>query len=241
LVLGLLIASGLVVWLSRHRHNEQARRRRLAEAEFAAILTERNRLAREIHDTLAQGLTATAVQLQLVEKTAGGASEKMVEHLHLSQQLVRHSLEEARNSIWNMRSQVLETGDLAEALGNILKQMTADTPIKTSLAVNGRKRRLSPVVENHLLRVGQEAITNAIKHSGATTISVALDYRPAQVALKVTDDGCGFAADCPPCSDGGFGLVGMRERALELCGGLHIVTAPGRGTTISLTTTLPDE
>jgi signal transduction histidine kinase len=236
-----LSISGAVVLFARRRLNEQARRRAMAEHEFAAILSERNRLAREIHDTLAQGLTATSVQLQLVEKHSAGASEAMIEHLNHSQQLVRSSLEEARNSIWNMRSQVLETGDLADALKNILEHMADETEMKTDVAVTGQARRLSHAVENNLLRVGQEAITNAVKHARAKHIKVKLDFGEKQLSLTVVDDGCGFNPASPGLRAGGFGLVGMQERAIELKGELRVRTTPNQGTVINLCVPLSGE
>jgi len=236
-----LLATGAVILLARRRLNEQARRRAMAEAEFAAILSERNRLAREIHDTLAQGLTATSVQLRLVKKHANGASEVMSQHLDIAQQLVRGSLEEARDSIWNMRSQVLETSDLPSALENILKQMVDGMGLETDFEVTGRERRLAPVTENNLLRVGQEAITNATKHARAKHIKVTLDFGEKQFSLTVVDDGCGFDPANPPSSEGGFGLVGMQERAIELRGKLKVRTAPNQGTEINLYAPLAGE
>lgn len=231
---GLLVVSGAVMLLARRRLNEQARRRAMAEAEFAAILSERNRLAREIHDTLAQGLTATAVQLQLVKIHAKEVSATTVQHLDLAQKMVRESLEEARNSIWNMRPQVLETGDLADALKNILQSLAEGVVAETRFEVAGRPRRLPAVIENNVLRLGQEAITNAVKHSRARSIRVKLEFAEHFFAFTVADDGGGFDPARPPRSDGGFGLVGMHERAKELNGTLKIVSAAGQGTEINL-------
>jgi signal transduction histidine kinase len=229
-----LVASGVVMFMAHHRLNEQARRRAMAEAEFAAILSERNRLAREIHDTLAQGLTATSVQLQLVNIHANGASITLIHHLDKAQQLVRDSLEEARNSIWNMRSQVLESGDLATALKNILEQLSEGSSRKTHFQVTGSSRRLPAMVENNVLRLGQEAITNATKHARAENITVLLEFGEKHFLLRVADDGQGFDPDRPPSSEGGFGLIGMQERARELNGKLDVRTLPHQGTEISL-------
>jgi signal transduction histidine kinase len=231
---GLLLVTGMVTLVARRRLNEQSRHRAMAEAEFAAILIERNRLAREIHDTLAQGLAATSVQLRLAKKQAAVSPESFHQHLDTAQQLVRDSLNEARNSIWNMRSQVLETGDLPSALKNILKQMTDSTELKTTFETSGRVRRLATVIENNCLRVGQEAITNAAKHAQASEIKVRLEYDEKFLRLLVADDGRGFDPAQPPPSEGGFGLVGIRERAAELKATLDIRRAPGRGTEISL-------
>lgn len=228
----LLLVTGVVFMFARRRLNEQKRQRAMAEAEFSAILAERNRLAREIHDTLAQGLAATSVQLRLARKKAAGAPESLHQHLDTAQQLVSGSLQEARNSIWNMRSQVLETGDLASALRDIFRQMADGTDLKTSFEIKGRQRRLAPMIEGNLLRVGQEAITNAFKHAQASEVKVQLEFGENQFRLLVSDNGRGFDPSAPPQSDGGFGLVGMRERAAELKGDLIIRSVPGQGTEV---------
>jgi len=238
---GLLLITGIVTFLARRRLNEQAHRRAMAEAEFAAILTERNRLAREIHDTLAQGLAATSVQLRLAKKLSASNPESLHHHLDAAQQLVGESLEEARNSIWNMRSQVLETGDLVSALNGILKQMATGSELQTVCQVIGQPRRLSPVIENNLLRVGQEAITNATRHARAKQIKVTLDFGEKHFRLIVHDNGRGFDPSLPPPSNAGFGLVGMRERAKELKGALQITSAPDYGTAVSLNVPLKGE
>ena len=233
-----LLVTAAVMLLAHWRLREQAARRASAESEFAAILSERNRLAREIHDSLAQGLVATSVQLRLARKNAGGAPEPLARHLETAQQLVRGSLEEARASIWNMRSQVLENTDLASALEGILKQLVEGTGTQTSVTVTGKPRRFSPVIENNLLRAGQEAITNAAKHAAARRIDVTLEFGEKQFRLAVTDDGQGFDTTKPPAGGGGFGLVGMRERAEQLKGSLEVRSAPGSGTRISLSISL---
>lgn len=237
---GLLLLTGILMMLARHRLKEQGRQRAMAEAEFAAILSERNRLAREIHDTLAQGLVATSVQLRLAKKRTTGAAPELQQHLDSAQQLVRQSLQEARNSIWNMRSQVLENGDLAQALKGILQQMT-DLDVRTGFEVTGTPRRLAPVIENNLLRVGQEAITNATKHAHASHILVTIEFSDTQFQLVVRDDGRGFEPAKSSSRTGGFGLVGMRERVAEMQGRLTINSAPGQGSEIRVTIPLAGE
>ena len=256
----LLVVSGVLALLARRRLNEQERQRAMAEAEFAAILSERNRVAREIHDTLAQGLVATSVQLRLAKKQVtrpksnaqssetdgapldlGPETADLLQHLDSAQQLVRSSLEEARKSIWNMRSQVLETGDLASALSGILKQMADGSDLKTNFEITGPARRLSPVIESNLLRVGQEAITNAAKHASAKNLSVRLEFGEKKFRVVVTDDGRGFDLASPPPRDGGFGLVGLRERAAELKADLQIRSSLGHGTEINFTVPLADD
>jgi signal transduction histidine kinase len=236
-----LLAVAAVMWLARRRLREQGSHRAMAEAEFAAILSERNRLAREIHDTLAQGLAATSVQLRLAKRHCADPAGGAAPYIDAAQELVRENLEEARNSIWNMRAHVLENNDLAGALQGILQQLSDGSGAQTTFEVTGRTRRLAPVVENNLLRVGQEAITNATKHAHAGSIAVSLDFAEKQFRLRVRDDGQGFNATSPPPGGGCFGLVGIRERAAQLKGELDIRSAPGRGTEISLCVPLSSE
>jgi signal transduction histidine kinase len=231
-VSSILSASGVMLW-TRWKLREQAARRALAEAEFSAILTERNRMAREIHDTLAQGLGAISVQLELAKNQVSAGSAPTGRHLDLAHRMVRSSLADARASIWKMRSQVLEDRDLAGALTDILAHLAGDREMETHMQVAGRPRRLPPVTENNLLRIGQEAITNAAKHSLANRIEVRLEFSDDSVRLCVHDDGRGFDGAKPPL--GGFGLVGMQERAAELRSSLGVTTRPGAGTEIEVT------
>jgi signal transduction histidine kinase len=238
---GSVLVTAFVTWGARRRLREQAQRRAMAEAEFAAILSERNRVAREIHDTLAQGLVATSIHLRLAKKSANGSPDSVSHHLDVAQQLVNDSLDEARNSIWNMRSQVLETADLTAALKGILQQMAEGTVLKCDFQTTGRSRRLAPVLENNILRVGQEAISNAVRHANAKSISVNLVFGHREFCLNVKDDGCGFDPAKPPPGEGGFGLVGMRERAEHIKGQLEISSGSERGTELTLRIPLPGE
>ena len=235
-----LAVTALVMLSTRRRLREQALQRTMAEKEFAAILSERNRVAREIHDTLAQGLAATSVQLTLARKNANGANDSLNHHLDAAHELVRESLAEARDSIWNMRSHVLESSDLAGALREVLKQRCEDTGIETSVEVSGRSRRLAPIMENDLLRIGQEAIFNATKHAKPKHILVRLEFGEKQFRLTVRDDGCGLDTNSSPRADGHFGLTAMRERAAELKGELQIDSSQ-RGTEITINVPLSGE
>jgi signal transduction histidine kinase len=235
-----LIVAAFVMLTARRHLREQALRRAMAEAEFAAILSERNRVAREIHDTLAQGLAATSVQLMLAKKNVNGGSTELSHHLDAAQELVRESLAEARDSIWNMRSHVLESSDLAGALKEILKQRCDGTGTETSVEVSGRSRRFAPIVENNVLRAGQEAIFNATKYAKAKKIMVRLEFGEKQLRLLVRDDGSGFDTANPPSGSGGFGLMAMRERAAELKGELKVNSSPGQGTEVIFTVPLPE-
>jgi len=236
-----ILVTAMVMLAARRRLREQAVQRAMAETEFAAILSERNRVAREIHDTLAQGLAATSVQLALAKKNANGASDALSHHLESAHELVRESLAEARDSIWNMRAHVLESRDLAGALREILKQRCDGTGIETSVEVSGHSRRFAPATENNLLRIGQEAIFNATKYAKAKRITVNLEFGARVFRLVVSDDGCGFDASHPPTAVGGFGLVAMRERANELKGELQVNSDPEHGTEIIFTVPLSGE
>ncbi len=235
-----LVVTALVMLAAKRRLREQAVQRAMAEAEFAAILAERNRVAREIHDTLAQGLAATSVQLALAKKNVNGASEALGHHLETAHELVRESLAEARDSIWNMRAHVLESRDMAGALREIAKQRCEGTGIETSVEVSGESRRFAPMVENNLLRIGQEAIFNATKYAHARRITVKLEFGAKEFRLIVRDDGCGFDAAHPPSADS-FGLTAMRERAGELKGELQVNSDRERGTEVVFTMPLSRE
>lgn len=231
---GLLFVSIIAAWFARHRLAEQAHNHEMAEAEFTAVLAERNRLAREIHDTLAQGFTSTLVQLQLVKVHVDDENNAVKHHLDQAEQTIRDSLSEARKSIWKMRSQVLEAETLANALKHLLTQMSDHSVPETHFEVLGEERRLSPNIENNVLRLGQEAIANAIRHARAKTINVRIEFREESLSLLVSDDGQGFDATNPPSSEGGFGLIGMQERAALLSGELKIRSAPEKGTEVYL-------
>jgi signal transduction histidine kinase len=235
----LLLAVGavaLVMQASRRRLKEKDHRRAMAEAEFTAILSERNRVAREIHDTLSQSLGAISVQLELVRTHATDLVPPAREHLGAAHQLARAALTEARESIWNMRAHVLEQGDLAEALEGILTRLCDGTGVSPAMHVEGDRRRLPPVVENNLLRIGQEAITNASKHAQPTRIEVTLVFEGRTVRLVVRDDGIGFVPGAPVAGQRrSFGLVGIRERAELLGGTAEITSRPGAGTRVVVT------
>ena len=232
LALGAVATVMLVFW---RRSKAQEHRREMAETEFAAILNERNRVAREIHDTLSQNLGAISVQLELARTHAADISAPARKHIGTAHQLARSALAEARDSIWNMRSHVLERCDLGEALEDILKRMTEGTGVTPSMQVTGARRRLPPVVENNLLRIGQEAITNASKHAKPSRIDVLLAFEDRSVRLSVEDDGVGFVRESKRNADRrSFGLMGIEERAEVLGGSVDIRSVPGHGTCVTV-------
>jgi signal transduction histidine kinase len=199
-------------------------------ASEGAVLEERNRLAREIHDTLAQGFTGIVIQLEAAEDTlAEDEKEAALAHLARARELARDSLAEARRSVQALRPLALERDDLPGALRRSVEQLTAGTAISIEVVISGLPVTLSEQVENELLRIGQEAVNNAVKHAGATAVMVELSYETNGVTLMIQDNGRGFDSHQPAP---GFGLAGMRERANRIGAEIMIDSQPGGGTTV---------
>jgi len=206
---------------------------RRIEAEFGAVLAERTRIAREIHDNLAQEMLGISVQLEVVARTLPPAAEIARTHLDRVRLLVRHGIAEARRYVWDLRSQALENKDLSAALSETARRLTAETAVEIQVEVSGTFRPLTRLVEGNLLRIGQEAINNAVRHAAPKHIFVNLVFDARRVQLSVRDDGRGFdgqAAD--QVTAGHLGLVGMRERAEQIGGTLSIHSRNGSGTEI---------
>jgi signal transduction histidine kinase len=229
-----LLALVAVAWLARRQIAQREEARKLAEVEFAAMLAERNRLARELHDTIAQELNAVSMQMELAKNSARtrGADDVMP-HLVTAHGIVRGCLAEVRESIWDMRSHILEKNDLPGALRAVAEQLGAGRSCAITTQVHGQPRRLAPMLENNLLRIGQEAVANALKHARPDTIAVELHFETARVRLQVRDDGSGFepAAPHPP---GHFGLRGIGERVEQMNAELSVRRGPGGGTVVEV-------
>jgi signal transduction histidine kinase len=205
-------------------------------------LAERNRIAREIHDTLAQNLTGIALQLDSVTMQATGIPPELRRHLDQACDLTRYSLAEARGAVVDLRSHELERQELASLLpqiGENIRQSAASETV-VEVKVQGRPRTLSPITEKNLARIFQEAVANAIKHSGAARIEAELRFESDRLTLRVGDDGCGFDADqTMPLYMGHYGLIGMRERVVRIGGRLTLRSKPGEGTEIVVQLPLP--
>jgi signal transduction histidine kinase len=197
------------------------------------VLGERNRIAREIHDTLAQGYVGISVQLEvLAELLRLSKVEAAQKHLDLTRGYVRQGLDDARQSIWALRSQDSGEITLPVKLRRLVESQGNDS-LEATFSIFGAYRPLPPATEQEIQRVAEEAIHNVKKHAGALHLFVQLEYRPAEVALDVRDDGLGFATGEAP-APGHYGLTGMRERAATIGGKLEITSEPGSGTTIRL-------
>jgi PAS domain S-box-containing protein len=206
---------------------------RLAQqSREAAVIAERNRLARDIHDTLAQGFTGIIVQLEAAEDAESrGLGAETMQHLSRASDLARESLQEARRSVQALRPQVLEHHQLPAAFESLFEKMTAGTAVRTELIVAGTPRRLVSEVEENLLRIVQEALANALRHASADHFVVRLAYEAQDVRIELRDDGRGFDTTA---NHQGWGLRGMKERVETMGGRIAVKSAAEIGTSISI-------
>ena len=210
-------------------------RLRQLRGRFSLVLEERARLAREIHDTLAQGFVGISSQLDAVAVRMNGDMGVARQHLETARKMVRHSLTEARRSVMDLRASTLEDCDLPSALATAARQWTMGSSVPVEIDIAGTSRKLPEDVEQNVLRIAQEAVANAIKHSGARRIWVRLETEARRLLLQVKDDGCGFEpAPVFSALDGHFGILGMRERAERLGGELALSSHPGQGTHVEV-------
>ena len=199
----------------------------------SAILEERNRMARDIHDTLAQGFTGVIVQLEAADDAIGCSRRKEAnEHLQRAAELARRSLSEARRSVHALRPEALQAGNFWDALHGIVKNTTAGTALHTKFELRGRLRDLPPIWQENLLHIGQEALTNALKYAHPRNFETRLTFNTKQLRLELRDDGDGFEIND---RHDGFGLAGMRERVEQMGGNLKITSARGKGTKVVVT------
>ena len=253
-LLGAVMVIAFAVWvretislsIERRALIEQLRaaRRDLAAAEReAGVAEERARLAREIHDTLAQGFASVVTHLEAADACLGAGEGRARRDVRAAAEVARASLAEARTLVWTLRPETIAASGLPAAIERVTAAaggpgrpggvVAGDGPA-VEFAVSGRPRQLHPEVEVALLRAAQESLANARRHAGATRISVTLTYFTDQASLDVIDDGRGFDASVVARS-GGMGLLGMRERAERLGGSVVIESAPGEGTAVAVT------
>jgi signal transduction histidine kinase len=204
----------------------------LAQSREAAVMEERARVARDIHDTLAQGLTGIVVQLGAAERALHVAPNDAREHITLAQDMAREALAEARRSIWNLRAGNLERGELRDALAGLAAR-ASNEKMRVTFDMRGDVWALHADVESALLRVAQEALVNANKHANATQADVLLEYQPDAIRLLIHDNGIGLDDDALKDAErlknphSGFGLMGMRERIAQWGGTLKLTNDDG--------------
>ncbi|MCA1728375.1 MAG: GAF domain-containing sensor histidine kinase [Actinobacteria bacterium] len=215
---------------------EEARR----AGRQAGVLRERQRMAHEIHDTLAQGFTSIVMNLEAAEGDVPASSDRAQRHLEQARLTARESLTEARRLVWALRPESLENASLPEALERLAGRWAGESGVAATVSTTGTPRPLPPEVETTLFRVAQEALNNVRKHAwGVSRVALTLSYMGDAIALDARDDGAGFdpAREVEKKRDrdsGGFGLKGMRERVEGFGGALSIESAPGEGSTLAV-------
>jgi signal transduction histidine kinase len=200
-----------------------------------AVMSERERLAHEMHDTLAQSFAGIGYQLQAIRNGVESGSSTIQEQLSLASDLVRHSHQEARRSIESLHPELMRSSQLATALEHSARSMVRRAPLEICARTEGQVRALPPRVLDALFRIGQEAIANAIRHANPTRIEICVEYQSHSIRLSVIDDGTGFI---PNDGAPGFGLRGMRKRVEDIAGKIDIASAPAQGCNVSATAPL---
>ncbi|MEH1960008.1 MAG: AAA family ATPase [Nostoc sp.] len=217
---------GLITDISEQRSAALRERKR---AEEASILEERNRMAREIHDTLAQAFTGILVHMGTVSRLVATKPQAIQTHINTVRELARSGLIEARRSVAALRPQSLEDGNLWTALQRFVANMQSSTETSLICDIIGTPYTLPPETENNLLRIAQEAFTNSIRYANANEIRIELVYEPMQFFLRIRDNGQGFEANHTTLNRG-FGLLGITERAEQIGAQLSIESRLGQGT-----------
>lgn len=241
-VIGAVFSIAFGTWVTRIVEQSRERAELLASLEAtrsqlaavsreAGVLAERERLAGEIHDTVAQGLTSIAMLLEAADEAVGADPASARRHIRLALQAAKENLAEARAMVAALAPAHLEASTLPDALGRLASNIGDELGVAADFQVDGPPRTLPAAAEVVLLRAAQEALANVRKHSGASAVSVALRYCDENVMLAVRDDGAGFD---PEKVNGGYGLRGMRGRILQVGGALAVRSRPGEGTELSV-------
>src|SRR5271163_1293096 len=202
------------------------------ESQQAAVMAERNRLARDIHDALAQGLTGVIVQLEAAEDAqAKNLTKDAAAHVERASELARESLQEARRSVHALRPLLLAGKNLCAAIEALIRKMVTGTNLCAEFTIQGEPQPLPQEWEENLLRVAQEVLTNTLRHARASHFDVHFAFDQQAIRLELRDDGSGFD---PAKRHDGFGLLGIEERVESMGGGLTVQSVPENGTTISV-------
>jgi signal transduction histidine kinase len=205
------------------------------QAGERAVLEERNRMAREIHDSLAQSLTGITLHLRAAEEAGGKRPTRSLKHLQLARRLSREALADARRSVWALHPHALEQIGLPGALKQLARTLFGETRVQVRFRSRGSASPLAGETEIQLLRIAQEAMTNVLKHARATVLRLDVSASPAGLRISVADNGRGFLLEATNGkTTAGFGLKSMRERARRAGAALKIESIPGRGTRVEI-------
>lgn len=229
-----LSAAALVVVALAGVHRVRVRR---VEARFALVMKERNRIAREIHDTLAQGLAAIGLHLSAIEHEPSDACRER--HVQTARQLVATSLAEARRSVWDLRPHYLDRRDLVAGFQQMATDLGEGADVHITMCTSGTVRPLGADTEKHVFRIVQEAVANALRHAAARHVRVEAHFESNRAEFVVIDDGRGF--DLEAAASKGFGLTSMRERAAQIGGTLRVESRSLSGTSLSITVPVRQE
>lgn len=238
------ILIGAVSWIRTLRRRVEERTAELRdtmsklqrETQISATLAERDRLAGEIHDSIEQGLSAIMMQMDAAAHCVA-KPEEVQRYLVMARNMANFSRAEVQHAVWDMQSPLLENADLPTALRRVAADISAGESPRVAVEVIGQVQSLASSVEHHLLRIAQEAMTNAVKHGAPQNIWLKLEYRADGVVLIIRDDGSGFVPQAVPDDGGHFGLKGMRNRAQKLEARLSVTSQPGAGTCVTVTLT----
>jgi signal transduction histidine kinase len=212
-------------------------RDQLLKGQIAMVLEERNRIARDCHDTLMAGFAAISWQLEATSRLLSGRddpTERAAQSCELARKMVNHCQADARRIIWDLRDSDEITNMLSQALSRALNINSMRENPEIDFTVEGEEIPIAPTAVHHLVCIGQEAVTNAIRHSGSSIVRVRLQYDDDGLNLAVRDNGRGFEVPNPGVRNGHFGIPVMQERSRKLGGTFRIRTSPGTGTEVSL-------
>jgi PAS domain S-box-containing protein len=225
---GTVVASIIRDITERNQLAQQTRR--------ATILEERSRIARDVHDTLAQGFTGIVLNLEAAEEGAENLTEEVRHRIGRARDVARESLAEARRSILALSSALPVHGDLPNSIGEFVARYSSIIKTRVLFSVQGTPRHLDSAIEENLLRIAQQATDNALQHARASSIRIELAYDGTTVQLTIVDDGQGFEVKE---TGRGLGLPGMRERSEEIGGNFEVKSQPGKGTRVAVTVSWP--
>jgi signal transduction histidine kinase len=229
-----LFATGSAAWGGYRLHVRNIRKR------FAAVLEERNRLAREMHDTLIQGCVGVSTLLEAASSAQGVSPKISTELLDRARNEVRATVDEARLAVWNLRQGSANGKDLVSGISQLVHRIGLESGIPMKFESSGGASPLSAEAEQSLLMLIREALHNALRHAAPRSLSVSLTFNRRNLQVEVRDDGCGFDPSVIDSPNGPhYGLIGMRERVSKLGGDFRIASAPGEGTTVRLNIPIP--